>query len=196
MTNRRQFLTVSIATSALLTSLPVDAAALLANSSTMALGDFVFDNRFLPASQMAENIGQRSTRTYPISGDVAELWYDELAPAIAKGPRIIGGLTTLGELFVMARLGHDAGLTLAMHGSHQLTTDELPISHTLSAPALNQRRFMTALASGTPWTSAVQSELLALASRSVTDWFEIPDMKSNDPAGQMTLHSWLLTPRA
>ena len=196
MTSRRQFLTASIATSALATSLPVDAATLFAGSSSKALADFIYDDRFLPGVQMAQNMVQRSTPTRAISGDVAEIWYNHLVPALANGPRTIGGLTTLGGLVVMARLGHDAGLTLAMHGSHQLTTDGLPISHTLSAPALNQRRFTTALESGAPWTSAVQSELLALASRSVTDWFEIPDMKSNDPAGQMTLHSWLLTPRA
>lgn len=194
MTNRRQFLTASIVTSALATSLPVDAATLFAGSQSMTLADFVYDDRYLPGAQMAQNMGQRSTRTHATSGDVAALWYDNLVPALVNGPRTIGGLTPLGGLFVMARLGHDAGLTLAMRGTHQLR-DGHTISHALMAPEHNQRCFNAALNDGASWTAALQMELLALASRSATDRFELPDMKSHDIAGQTTLHSWLLTPR-
>lgn len=195
MTNRRQFLTASIVTSALATSLPVDAATLFAGSQSMTLADFVYDDRYLPGTQMAQNMDQRSTRTHATSGDVAALWYDDLVPALVNGPRTIGGLTPLGGLFVMARLGHDAGLTLAMRGTHQLTRDGHTISHALMAPEDNQRRFTAALNDGASWTAALQMELLALASRSTADRFELPDMKSHDLAGQTTLHSWLLTPR-
>jgi hypothetical protein len=193
--NRRQFLTASIVTSALATSLPVDAAILFAGSQLMTLADFVYDDRYVPGAQMAQNMDQRSTRTHASSGDVAELWYDDLVPALVNGPRTIGGLTPLGGLFVMARLGHDAGLTLAMRGTHQLTVDGRTISHKLMAPEHSQRRFNAALNDGASWTSALQAEILSLASQSVADRFELPDMKSHDLAGQTTLHSWLLTPR-
>lgn len=195
MTNRRQFLKASIATSALATSLPVDAATLFAGSSSKALADFIYDDRFLLGVQMAQNMVQRSTRTHAISGDVAEIWYNHLVPDLANGPRTIGGLTTLGGLFVMARLGHDAGLTLAMRGSHHIKSDGRTISHAMMAPEHSQRRFSTALNDGVSWTLALQTELFALASRPVTDRFELPDMRSHDLAGQTTLHSWLLAPR-
>ncbi len=195
MTSRRQFLTASIATSALATSLPVDAATLFAGSSSKALADFIYDDRFLPGVQMAQNMVQRSTPTRAISGDVAEIWYNHLVPALANGSRTIGGLTTLGALFVMARLGHDAGLTLAMRGSHHITSHGHTISHAMMAPEHSQRRFNTALNDGVSWTLALQTELFALASRPVSDRFELPDMESHDLAKQTTLHSWLLTPR-
>jgi hypothetical protein len=193
--NRRQFLTASIVTSALATSLPVEAATLFAGSQRITLADFVYDDRYVPGAQMAQKMDHCSTRTHATSGDVAELWYDDLVPALINGPRTIGGLTPLGGLFVMARLGQDAGLTLAMRGTHQLTRDGRTFAHALTAPEDNQLRFNAALNDGASWTSALQMELLALASRSATDRFELPDMKSHDLAGQTTLHSWLLTPR-
>lgn len=195
MTNRRQFLAGGLAGSALMTSLHVRAGALLADPAHHALGSFVFDERFEQAARLAQDLGQLGTRAYAVRGDVSEVWYDHLAPSLQAGSRAIGGLTTAGGLFVLSRLGHDAGLTLIMHGWHRLVDDGRKMEHALDAPQFIERQFNATGGSGLSWTSALQAVLIELASRPPADRLTLSHTGTLDTARQMTLHSWLLTPR-
>lgn len=192
MANRRQFLAGGIA----IASFPVHAGSLLTGTDETAISGFVFDERFDHAAAMAQSLRQDNICSYSIHGDVAEVWHDHLAPAIQTRPRPIGGLTTAGGMFVLARLGHDAGLVLALHGTHSLDPDEPTALHMLDAPPLVRRRFETALKSGSLWTAALQTALAEAASCPLVNRVASADPRPMIPAGQARLHSWLLIPRS
>jgi hypothetical protein len=193
--NRRQFLAAGIAGSALVASFPVRAGTVLADPAHNALAGFVFDARHGHGAAMAQGFGRGATRTYAITGDVSEVWYDHLAPSLAQGRHAIGGLTSAGALFVLGRLGHDAGWRLSMHGIHRSFDDGRMQEHELDAPPFAGKLFDTALQDGLPWISALRAVLVELATRPTDEVSSLPDMSVRDSSGQVTLHSWLLTPR-
>ncbi len=195
MTSRRQFLAGGIAGSVFVSFCSARAAVRLTDPNHQALADFVFDERFEHGAVMAQGLDQDVTRIYAMRGDVSEVWYDHLARRLQTGPQAIGGLTTAGGLFVLSRLGHDAGLRLAMQGRHRLTDNGRRAEHALDAPPLIAKKFSAALGSGMSWTSALQVVLHEVASRPPADRISMMDLGVSDMSRQVTLHSWLLTPR-
>lgn len=195
MTDRRQFLAGSAASTALLTSFTAHASPLLRESAVENMAGFVYDERSQHGSAMARYFDQHATRSYPMSDNLAEIWYDHLAPALQKDRRPVGGMTNAGGLFVLARLGHDAGLVLTLHGTHRFTGAGQPIQHKLDGPEFITRRFNAALTGGLPWTAALQTALIEAASRPQVESYASANMGRVDKVGQTTMHSWLMMPR-
>ena len=195
MANRRQFLAASVASSALLTPFAARAASILGGSVDKSLAGFVYDERFEPGPALAQSLDQHAATTYAIRGDVAEIWYDSLLPSLKENARAIGGLTAAGSLFVLARLGHDAGLRLVLHGQHHQAEGHEAEHLTMDAQDLVKREYEVDLASGMPWVSALQSALLGAATSPSTSHVSLTGMGPIGTHRQATMHSWVLVPR-
>lgn len=195
MANRRQFLAGSVASSALMTSFAARAGTLLKSPSYQRLAAFVFDERVAYGPALAQHLDPHADRTFAIRGDVSELWYDHLAPEIARGARPIGGVTNVGAMFVLARLGHDVGMTLAFHGKHRFPAGDEAGEHALQAPDLVKKQYDAAVTDGMHWIPALQTALIAVASTPSIDREPVLDAIPFQLERQATLHSWLLVPR-
>ena len=112
MANRREFLQMGIAASAL----PISAGLMLPNKSLAAENIFpsipiykvIFDNRYAVARVFAKDIENAGGKTYGIDGDVTSLWYHDLHHRWKKGPAAIAGLTDANALFCLEQLAWSA----------------------------------------------------------------------------------------
>lgn len=195
MANRRQFLAVSLAGSALISAYSVRAGAVLTDSAHKTLSGFVFDERFAQAALLARDLKPLGVRAFAIQEDVSDVWYEQLSPALQAGAQTIGGLTSAGGLFVLNRLGFDAGLSLALHGTHQFADDRDEAQHALDASPSAKLGFNAALESGLSWTAALQVAFTEAAFRPPVDRIDFADISANETAQQTVLHSWILMPR-
>lgn len=195
MANRRQFLAGSVVSTAFITSTAARAGAMISGSEDKRIAAFVFDERVEQSLNLARQFDPRRSRLYAINGDVSEVWFSLIAPALAHRTQAIGGLTNVGGMFVLARLGHDAGLTLALHGTHYFAPDDSSGQHTLEAPDLIKHQYEAALSGGSTWMHALQSALASVAAMQSEGRKIISSSIPFDMATRTTLHSWLLVPR-
>lgn len=195
MASRRQFIAGSISSSVLMTSIAARAETLLDDHTNRSVAAFVYDDRFALGPAIAQDLAQWATAIFSVSGDVAELWYDRLLPDLRQGSRAIGGLTTAGSLFVLARLSQDAGLTLALHGQHCLAESGEAESLAMDAPVSIKQGYEAAVAGGTPWQVALQVALLEAAATPLDGYQNLSGMGPFAVTRRETLHSWLLVPR-
>jgi hypothetical protein len=75
---------------------------------------FLFDNRFAQAREIARAaaaVDGAALRGF--SGDLTELWRDELDLRWRAAPMILGGVTTGHALFVLETLAADRGMRIA-----------------------------------------------------------------------------------
>jgi len=195
MATRRQFITGSVACSALITSFVGRAETLIRQLADHRLAAFVFDDRVAHGPALARYLDAHTDRTFAMRGDVSEVWYDHLAPGLAQGAQAIGGITNIGAMFVLGRLGHDAGLMLALHGRHSFAVGNEAGHHVLEAPNLVRQTYDTAVADGMPWKPALQTALVAAASTSPADRQPVLVAAQFEMETPDTLHSWLLMRR-
>ena len=117
MTNRREFVQTGVTLSALPMVGGGRAAAKTAPAvPALALHWFVYDARYPEAVRIAT--AGKTARLRPIHGDISDLWYHELDPALREEPRAIAGVTTAQSLFLLERLGWDRGLRIVYRGTH------------------------------------------------------------------------------
>lgn len=112
MANRREFLQMGIAASAL----PVSTGLMLPNTSSTAenispsipIYKVIFDNRYAVARVFAKDTENAGGKTYGIDGDITSLWYHDLRHRWKKGPAAIAGLTDANALFCLEQLAWSA----------------------------------------------------------------------------------------
>ena len=93
MANRREFLQMGIAASAL----PVSTGLMLPNKSSTAenispsipIYKMIFDNRYAVARVFAKDTENAGGKTYGIDGDITSLWYHDLHHRWKKGDLIV-----------------------------------------------------------------------------------------------------------
>ncbi len=136
MTNRRQFLKIGIATSAI----PLAASA----SGKGALGAFpadktlpfykvIVDDRYEESIEFGKAMEERGYDTYHIkNGDLTEFWYNHLNAIWEKEPVAIAGLTKFGPLFCLEQLGRTYGARRVYRGDHLY--EQGKITHKLNGP--------------------------------------------------------------
>ncbi|HET8697332.1 MAG TPA: hypothetical protein VFO94_07600, partial [Gammaproteobacteria bacterium] len=110
MTNRREFLQIGVAASAL--PLAVQAAArgsepLDGAASAVPLYKVVYDLRFPDSVAFARRVAAQGVAVQAIEADMTRFWYDDLYPPWQRGPAAIAGLTAHGALFCFERLALD-----------------------------------------------------------------------------------------
>jgi hypothetical protein len=74
----------------------------------------IVDDRFPHSARLADAaFGQGRAPLARIHGDVTDLWFHDLALRWKQGPAPIAGITGPDALFVLERLGWDAGLRVS-----------------------------------------------------------------------------------
>jgi len=127
MANRREFLQMGIAASAL----PISTELMLPNTSSTAenispsipIYKMIFDNRYAVARVFAKDIENAGGKTYGIDGDVTGLWYHDLHHRWKKGPVAIAGLTDANALFCLEQLAWSACQMHLIYSTEHKPTD-------------------------------------------------------------------------
>lgn len=123
-TSRRQFLQIGLAASAW----PVVAAAAPAGADPLRMAPLlgvVYDTRFARSVAFADHGSALGLRTYPITGDMTHLWYDEIHPRWQRQPTALAGLTAHGPLFCFAELARDVRMRVVYREAHRVGDETL-----------------------------------------------------------------------
>ena len=112
MTSRRKFIQSGLAISALSVAelSPLQAAVATNEHASLILQDFVFDNRFRFASDIARQVAAQGIYLAEMSGDLTRLWAGRYLPLWKQGPMTLAGVTAEDGLFVLGTLAADHGM--------------------------------------------------------------------------------------
>lgn len=122
MANRRQVLVSGAAlTGAAL--LPVSLQATVSEVLAHGVELFVFDRRFDNAAAVARQADQQGIPLAETSGDLMELWYDQLGLRWKEAPMTLSGVTTARALFVLETLAADHRMQVVHRVGHSELTD-------------------------------------------------------------------------
>lgn len=158
----------------------------------------IVDERFTVTQGLLAAARSRGVAVSAISGDVTDLWFNDLALRWQQGPAPIAGLTTVGALFCLERLAWDAGMRLRFRADHRCFADGR-VEHVLQAPAAFVTRadslrlarpdwargLLTVLARGTTAPAGALSEQI------------VSGAHGSFPAGHSEwLVSWYIGPKA
>jgi hypothetical protein len=150
MPNRRDVLQGGIA----LTTLPLVASAAWESSDAprVALAPYriLFDDRFAESRRFGAEIARLGGATRAFSGDVTELWYEELDVRWRREPIVVAGMTRHGPLFCLERLAWDVGMRVAYRAEHRRASDG-SIAHVIVAPAETLRWAVRLHAANPDW---------------------------------------------
>ncbi len=129
MTNRRQFLASSVVLSG--TAFVSRAWAQAAWEQLVAPGMelFLYDPRFEDSTILAKVAQQNGIPITDTSGDLMDVWYDNLDLRWKEAPMMLAGVTTAKTLFVLETLAADHGMVVVHRvGATELTdTQYAPI---------------------------------------------------------------------
>jgi len=134
MTNRRAFLHMAVATSALPAVMRFSVAHAQASSCGEYLYKAVFDERFASCVDFARRVGHFGVPVHGIHGDVTALWYRDLSKQWRATPTPIAGLTAAWPLLCLEQMARDHGLRVVYRAEHNYRSDSL-LEHRLTGPA-------------------------------------------------------------
>ena len=83
----------------------------------------LFDDRFAESRRFGAEIARLGGATRAFSGDVTELWYEELDVRWRREPIVVAGMTRHGPLFCLERLAWDVGMRVAYRAEHRRASD-------------------------------------------------------------------------
>ncbi|HLK70575.1 MAG TPA: hypothetical protein VKT19_01345, partial [Steroidobacteraceae bacterium] len=137
MTDRRGFLQQGMALSAL----PFVAGTTLAPSAPRATSlarpamrrhpeQIIFDDRFEAARLFARQAQRLALPLHRISGDVTELWYDDLYHRWSSGSGVSAGMTSVAALFCLEQLAFRHDRRVIFRADHVRRPDGR-VAHTL-----------------------------------------------------------------
>ena len=137
MPNRREFLQMSLAASAL----PTLAAP--ASGSLRQGGTLIHSVVFESASPLGLAFGGEASRlglhSHPIQDDVTDLWYHEWAPGWKQAPVVVAGVTLSTSFFCLETLARDHRMRVCFKATHHRRQDGR-IEHLVSGPESLVRR--------------------------------------------------------
>lgn len=143
MANRRQFIQSGLALSAialpgLLPVFPgVPAGGRDRSRSALRIERFVFDNRFPEAVEAARHAASQGIRVAETSGDMTDLWYDDLDRRWKEAPMRLAGMTTWHGLFVLETLAADRRMRVVYRSEQKVPRNVLRdggVAHVLAWP--------------------------------------------------------------
>ena len=193
MASRRQFIQSGLALSAVsLTGIPAFASrAGDTEVPSLRIERFVFDTRFAAAVELARHAARHGIPLAETSGDLTDLWYNDLDLRWKHAPMALAGITTRGGLFVLETLAADHRMLVVYRGTHEAAKDG--VRHVLSGPA-------RLIARAEEHSTAPFWERLGRAmnecppdGRRVSE--RMLTTSAEDMAGGEPLFSWLIAPR-
>ncbi|HET8697382.1 MAG TPA: hypothetical protein VFO94_07855 [Gammaproteobacteria bacterium] len=137
MTNRREFLQIGVAASALPLAAPAargsePLGALESAASAVPLYKVVYDVRFPDSVAFARRAAAQGVAVQAIEGDMTRFWYDDLYHRWQRGPAAIAGLTAHGALFCFERLALDQRMRVVFRAEHAAAAGA--VQHRVDAP--------------------------------------------------------------
>ncbi len=122
MSNRREFLQLTLAASALpalaARNEPIGSGPLAQNGPRVRVDDVIVES----TSPMAIAFGNEANRfgleVQGITDDVTDLWYQHLAVRWNRGSAVVAGLTLSTSLFCLETLANDRGMRLWFRADH------------------------------------------------------------------------------
>jgi hypothetical protein len=195
MTNRRRFIQSGLAVSATswiaasAFSAPVGAAG----TPAVRLDRFVVDTRFAEAVETALHAAYQEIRLAETSGDLTDLWYDDLDLQWKKAPMALAGMTTQSALFVLETLAADRRMRVVYRGEHGVPQGGR-VAHVLTGPA-----DLLARATPAPDVSSWESLLGRAMTQCPAGKPAAATLEWTTPAHASTreepLFSWIIAPR-
>jgi hypothetical protein len=150
MPNRRDVLQGGIA----LTTLPLVARAAWDSSDVprpvRAPYRTLFDDRFAESRRFGAEIARLGGAARAFSGDVTDLWYEELDVRWRREPIAVAGMTRHGPLFCLERLAWGVGLRVVYRAEHRRVSDG-SIAHAIVAPEDTLQLAVDLHAANTDW---------------------------------------------
>lgn len=125
--DRREFMVAAGAAAGATAGLgaPVEAAAAAAVQRP-SFHMIVADTRFAESRAFAAEAARAGNRVAWITGDITDLWYDELDLLWREKKVAIAGLTGYAAFFCLERLAWDRGLRVAFKEEHRRTDSGQP----------------------------------------------------------------------
>jgi hypothetical protein len=200
MTNRREFLQIGLAATALpvaggLLASAAD-ASVAARAPAISLYKILFDAEFAQGRRFGDAAARLGIPFHAMArGDVTDFWYHDLDLAWREAPKAIAGFTRHGPLFVLERLAWDRSLRVVLRAEHRPAGDGV-IEHVLTGPSASVARAAALVPAGDEWMSVmagVVAQCAAGCSETTTQTVvtrtrqSLPD---NEP-----FYSWVIAPR-
>lgn len=140
----------------------------------------------------AERLGIRVART---SGDITDLWFDDLSKRWKVAPVAIGGVTEHGPLFCLERFGWDHGLRVVFRGTHK-EVDANYVEHAIDGPFRTIAAAHTDLA-GADWASGLARLLNSCTAALDTSSTTVRGARADDQRLDVpdALVSWVIAPK-
>ena len=197
MADRRQFIKSGLALSAMcssvLSAMPAGVGA--AEVATLRLERFVFDNRFEEAREAAQQAAQQGIPLAEVSGDLTDLWYDDLDLQWKKASMALAGITNRSGLFVLETLAADFSMRVVYRGIHAVPKNGR-VAHTLKGPASLIERAKSA-ADKQRWALQLGSALTRCPfGKPSAAKLELSTPAVSASAREEPIYSWIIAPRS
>ncbi len=201
MTNRREFLQIGLAATALPAAgglFSSGAEATVAPSvPTIPLYKVLFDDRFAQGKafgDVASNLGLACHAMQ--AGDVTDFWYHDLDLAWRAEPKPIAGFTRHGPLFVLEHFGWDRGLRVVFRAEHHSLGGGV-IEHRLSGPAESLSTAAALIPAGNDWVRLMAATVTQCAAgcSQPAERTVVTRGAASLPDDE-TFYSWVIVPKA
>ncbi len=201
MTNRREFLQIGLAATALPAAgglFSSGAEATVAPSvPTIPLYKVLFDDRFAQGKafgDVASNLGLACHAMQ--AGDVTDFWYHDLDLAWRAEPKPIAGFTRHGPLFVLEHFGWDRGLRVVFRAEHHSLGGGV-IEHRLSGPAESLSTAAALIPAGNDWVRLMAAKVTQCAAgcSQPAERTVVTRGAASLPDDE-TFYSWVIAPKA
>ena len=195
MSNRREFLQLTLAASAL----PALAAqqnesvpsSLISASPCVRIDDLVVESSSPLAAAFQNEAARLGFAPHAIADDITDLWCQHLSASWKQAPATLAGITLSTSLFCLEQLARDSGMRVWFRAEHSALPNGKAV-HTLSGASVLVDRAATL---ANDWACGFAGLLAALPS-----W--TPDQSRRSvfsPANQLLdsapMVSWIIAPR-
>jgi hypothetical protein len=194
MLNRRDFLAAQLGAAVTLAAGVAFAAPTReASGKVLALDRLVVDDRYPDALRIADYAARGAGVTSRFSGDLTQLWYEQLDLAWRTRPEALAGITTREGLFVMETLAADHRMRVIFRAEHAAPS-ERRVLHRMHgpAPALN---VVAARAAAGDWHAGVAQALMSCPLGHTTVARGECISPSAAAPRDAALYSWVIAPR-
>jgi hypothetical protein len=199
MTNRREFLQIGLAATALPVAgglfSPSAEAAVATTAPAIPLYKILFDAEFAQGRQFGDAAARLGVAVHAMAGgDVTDFWYHDLDLAWRETPRAIAGFTRHGPLFVLERFGWDRGMRVVLRAEHRPAGGF--IEHVLTGPSASLARAAALVPAGDEWMSVMAGVVTQCAAGcSAPTTQTVVTRTTQGLPGNEPFYSWVIAPR-
>lgn len=194
--NRRDFLSAQLgAAMALSAGVSLAAPPTRASGPALRLDRLVVDDRYPDALSIAAHAADRAGITSRFSGDLTQLWYEQLDLAWRARPEALAGITTREGLFVLETLAADHRMRVIFRAEHSAARDRRML-HRIRGPAQALGYLMDQSGTG-DWHAGVARALVGCpVGQATASSGECISMLHDPPQRDASLYSWVIAPRS